>query len=375
MEKKSKKTGKFSIRELRNCILSTYSGEIIEEAKGFKIRCPWHWPDNNPSCMVFYGTGLFYCVVCHGDKPKGKRGVGPYKAFQALGMDEDKARNIFIKGAGSLMSADLEPSHLPDLMAISGTSGTNAIKPLPESKVAAREPWPKWWGFRDVDCLTMQQKWFADRFAPEKVYLKKERLPRLSLSIGGAERFLDTRHLDYLKAEVCLRLSSMVKSKTINSPGLNLDPDKVRPKVAGMFGLVGNRLEEGCRGVLLVEGPYDAIRTLQSIHEIGGGLEVIALLGTPQWDNIRRQIRMHLLSAMTKKGIPLILAFDNDNAGRKLTATAIETLQEDLFPPRLIKRLEYPQHIKDPGDLSSEILLAALSEIESKIQSRKRLVN
>jgi hypothetical protein len=339
-------------KTLKTCISSVYSGPIKEEGKGIKIRCPWHSPDNNPSCLVFYGSGLFYCVVCHGDKPKGKRGVGPYKAFQELGMSESKARSIFIDGDNRL-SLDLEPSHLPDLNLLDSPKSTRR-KILPKSKVVSREPWPKWWGFRDIDCKTLQQQWCIDRVNPEKVYMERERLPRISLSIGGHEKGKDTKHPDYLKSEVCLRLSSSAKAKTINSPGLTLDPEVTRPQVATMFGLINNKLASNCRGLILVEGPYDCIHLLQHIHDprIGGGFEVVALLGTPQWDNIRRQIQTYIQRDMLNRKIPIILAFDHDAAGKKLTKTAIETLLEDYLPASLLKVLNYPQKVKDPGDLS-----------------------
>ena len=263
-----------------------------------------------------------------------------------------------------MLSADLEPSHLPDLSTFS-----SATKVLPPSKVVSREPWPKWWAFRDVNCKTMRQQWFLDRFEPEKVHLVKERLPRLSLAIGGSERFKNKEHPDYLRSEVALRLSSAVKSKTINSPGLNLDPDVSRPVPASLFGLVNNRLSDGCQGVVLVEGPYDCMHVLQLVHGLGC-FDVVALLGTPQWDNARRQLKLYIQAEMIKRDIPYILAFDHDKAGDKLTETARACMAEDFVPPHLIQTLDYPREVKDPGLLMLKDFSAGMEKLQHRLARR-----
>lgn len=338
--------------KLKELLIEYYRGPIRDDGSGFRIRCPWH-DDHNPSCNVFYGSGKFFCFVCHGDKKKGERGVRPYHAFQALGMPEAKARQLFLQGTGTLYSDTIVFGRAPSLD--DPVLPTMKFQPKPRvEKVGSRSPWPLYWGFRGLKYATLTAPWFKKRFDPSKVTLVNEKIPRIALAIGGSEAYKDTENTDYLRHEVFLRLSSSVKVKAINSPGLNFDHNIICPRSATLFGLVNNKLSKGSRGLFLVEGPYDALHIYQHIYrpEIGGKFDVVALLGTPQWHKVFDQLRAFLLLEMRKKGIPLILAFDNDMAGRKLIKTAVNDLKcECLIPEERLKILNYPSHFKDPGDL------------------------
>jgi len=236
-----------------------------------------------------------------------------------------------------------------------------------EEKVVSRAEWPKFWGFRDIDYVTMTAGWFRKRFDPTLIKLRKERLPRIALAVGGAEKYKDTTQAFYLRHEVFLRLSSAVKPKAANSVGLSLDPDIVSPPSASLFGLVNNKVKKDCLGIFFVEGPYDCLRLLQHIYRLPepycGRFEVVALLGTPQWYNVLRQFEMFILPGL--KDAPIILAFDNDNAGTKVTATAIRNLQDLCYlPTSRLRILSYPQAIKDPGDLSYEDFCSCLRALQ-----------
>jgi hypothetical protein len=352
---KAKKIDRSKLKEL---LLEVYHGEFKEDAYGLKIRCPWHSPDNNPSCVVFHGSGIFHCLVCHGDKQKGHRGVNAYRGFLALGMPESRARQLFILGdPNALADTRLKTSRLPSLDEPMSDTLSLVKKEVLEDKVVQRASWPKNWGFRDIDYATMTETWFVDRFEPTKVILKRERLPRIALSVGGAYRFKATwkpRH------EVYLRLSSAVKPKAANSIGLTLDSDLAHH--ASLFGLINNKISPNSRGIILVEGPYDAIHTLQHIHspEVGGGFDVIALLGTPQWASVCKQLLDIVLPQAPN--IPIILAFDHDKAGQKLTKSALDVLQSGFISRERLKVLDYPSTIKDPGDLPFAPFLTSFSE-------------
>ena len=353
---------KIDPRRLKELLFEVYQDVIKEDAQSFVIRCPWHQPDNNPSCVVFK-TGVFYCPVCHGDKPKGKRGVSPYLGFKALGMPEDRARRLFITGGDTAPTTLHAPR--PSLASYDTPFVRNTTPKVLEEKITARSPWPKDWGFRDIEYETMIAPWFTDRFAPTKVTLKKERIPRLALAVGGAGEFKPDKKLRH---EVYLRLSSAVKPKAANSVGLRLDPEV--PGFANLFGLINNRLCEDCKGVFIVEGPYDALLTHQHLYALGGGYEVIALLGSPQWSSCLKQIQESILPQMKQNNIPFILAFDNDPVGFKLTHNAIKDLQTSCYLPKArIKILAYPLSIKDPGELSLETFSLCFKKcIENKIE-------
>gem|GEM_PF-6104563 len=328
---------------------------VVKNPKGFNICCPWH-DDHNPSCTVFYGTGIFCCFVCHGDRKKGKKGIPPVKGFMALGMSETRAKAIFL-GQGSSSDCDAplsfeRPPSLLDLTAVEEFELKKArTHKFREDKVVKREEWPKYWGFRSIDYSTLISPWFRDRFSPTKVFLKKETLPRIAFAIGGAEEYKDIDHPNYLRHEVYLRLSTSVKAKAINSIGLNLDLDVTDPLPATLFGLINNKLRPNCRGVILVEGPMDAMVCLQHIHRLNYDLDVIALLGTPQWSNVLMQLKMYIIPQM-KDTVPFILAFDHDAAGSKLTCNAIKDIQSEFyFSETRIKILDYPADKKDPGDV------------------------
>jgi hypothetical protein len=344
---------KIANSKLRELLAKHCRGPVNAESAGFQIRCPWH-DDRNPSCMVFYGSGAFFCFICHGDKKKGHRGVGPYRGFKALGMPDAEAKRLFLsQEEGGPFVPLLSPS-LPK----------PEVKKPKVDQVSSREPWPGRWGFRELTRETMASPWFRNRFDPTKVVLSGERLPRLALAVGGAEAFKDTKAAKYTRHEVYLRLSSAVKKKAVNSTGLTLDTD--RKGHATLFGLVDNRLSKGSRGLILVEGPYDAMLLCQHIRraEIGGSFDVAALLGTSQWPRVLDILKIRLLPEMEKKGIPLLLAFDNDSAGFKLTKTAITDLTDLNSTCRLtdarLKMLSYPMSVKDPGEMPFDVFVQSL---------------
>lgn len=348
---------KLDTEKLRELLGEYVKGSIKSENAGFKICCPFH-SDNNPSCIVFYGSGTFFCFVCHGDLKKGQRGCSAYKGFVALGMPEDKAKRLFLKGG---LHDDLSFSRLPSF------DSPQVSKPkVVTNKVIKRDPWPENWCFRDIDYSTISSPWFQKRFSPEKVVLKKERIPRFSMQVGGHESYKDTTHKNYLRHEVYLRLSTSVKVKAVNSSGLHFDLQGGGYLPATLFGLINNKLTKGCRGVILTEGPYDCIHAYQHIYrpEIGGKFDVIALLGTPQWPNVFEQLQTYIFPQMEKRKIPLILAFDNDKAGRKLTKTAIIDLKTKCyFTDDKVKVLNFPLSVKDIGDIPFEDFHNCLSSL------------
>lgn len=326
------KIDKSTIRDL----LRQYGkGPCLAVSKGFQICCPWH-DDRNPSCMVFH-SGVFYCMVCHGSR--GEKGVSPHKGFIALGMPQERAKRIFISGTEPNIKTSIYPS-LEDLKI--------KPKPNPEAAIKSRDSWPKDWGFRHVHYATIIAPWFQRRFHPTRVTLMGDRLSRIAFVVGGIK---DTDDPKYVKHEVYLRLSTFQEPKVINSKALTFDPNVKDYLPATLFGLIDNRIRRNSRGIFITEGPYDTIHLLQLLMSAGESYDVIGLLGIPHWANVLKQLEQVIIPKAIEMEIPFILAFDNDDAGRKITKTACADLRR-LLPERLIKRFEYPAAIKDVGDLS-----------------------
>ncbi len=338
-------------------LLQEYSCSVQPSSKGFKICCPWH-DDRNPSCVVFYKTAIFYCFVCHGDQLQGHRGASAYTGFVKLGMSKNRARDIFLLTSSSASNRHLDFTQLPSLDQLQ-SMGKKHYK----EQVVSREAWPADWGFRQVSCNTLSAQWFQDRFSPTQVVLVNERHPRIALAVGGSEEFKNIKEKNYLRQEVHLRLCSAVKSKVINTRGMNLDPDVKEPRHATLFGLINNQLNDNCRGVFLVEGPYDAIHLLQHIYnKCDGRYEVIALLGTPQFEKCFKQLQSAIIPKIIKRDIPIILAFDNDSAGIKLTKKALLALQNHCYlTSSSLKILQYNK--KDPGELTADDFLSSIASL------------
>jgi len=355
---------------LRSLLVEYSKGEIKTTNKGFLVCCPWH-EDQNPSCVVFFKTGNFHCFLCHGDQPKGHRGASAYKGFIKLGMPKERAQAIFLSGKAD---THIDPNLTPSLDSFDVTIPKLAKKPNQRTnQVLERKPWPKFWGFRELLDTTMTAPWFLERFEPMWVLLKRERHPRIALAIGGAESTKNTKAKGYLRQEVYLRLNSAVRNKAVNTYGLNLDPEVKNPIHATLFGLVNNQLSKDCRGLILVEGPYDGLHLLQHIHgpEIGGGFDVVSLLGTPQFDNCLNQLYLDIIPELVQRNIPIILAFDNDKAGYKLTKAAAEAFQTKCYLPEgLLKILPYPRKIKDPGLLSLATFIMCLEQLGFDLQNK-----
>lgn len=318
-----------------------YAGPIKRTDQAFVIRCPWH-SDANPSCNIFSKSGVFFCWRCHFGKNKG---VSALEGFKALGVPDSELEKV--KQQEELRALEFKPQTIffeesqDQLGETPNPSTTLEI----QDQVILREDWPKFWAFRQINYSTFEDPKFQERFTPSLVTLSTklgpERLPRLSLSLAN---------LRGNPSEVYLRLSSEQQPKAVNARGLDLTRSDLLP-----LGFPPSLLSSSAwpSFIILVEGPYDALRSYQHLAAMGLStkVEVGAILGTGQWGHAWRD--KFLLDYLQKFKGTLVLAFDADEAGFQLTRQVIIDLSMYISKDRL-KILNWKTPAKDPGDLSLE---------------------
>jgi hypothetical protein len=307
-------------------LLQKYARNGIVEAKrrGWNVLCPFHH-DSKPSCLVF-PTGVFTCYPC-------RRAWSPMEAFRKLGVPEHVVAEHWGRNAQTNVE-HLRP--LPTLEELAAEPETSE----PRVGVHQREPWPTGWTFRGLEDTFLRGP--AAPYEPTLVRLwhlrnkqrEVERFPRLALKV-------------YPEHEVYLRLSSQQPEKVYNSSGLDMKDPAVLP-----FGLTSWRLTPEFKAIIVVEGPYDAMRTKQNLSNMGSPwyetTYVTALLGVGQWKAFREKFELWLLPQFRTQR--LILAFDNDEPGEQLTAEALVDLDRSLMF-RNVSVMNYDAH--DPGDLET----------------------
>lgn len=378
-----------------------YTGPMSQNKKSFTICCPWH-EDQNPSCQIYKDTGVFRCWTCHGDS----KGVDPYRGFKALGMPEFEAKEIFIKRHEIEEPLDFkselpriqdlvvnefeDPLEIEDIneyikaltweIECSSERDTQEIWKQREyletvrdimikweeenTLVASRREWEKTDGnngnYRGILYETLKGKEFQDIYRPTVVKLQmNEPEERLALRIGNST---------YFEVFVRQKQDSVLKVKSINQKGLTFKPGEIE-SVAMPFGIERWDFVEDCKGLFITEGPYDCLRVHQHILQNSLKFRVLALLGTPNTQDIFEILERNILYKMYNKKIPLILALDHDEAGMKATALFMKLYEEffnevDLRAKKMkdyIKIFPYPLGIGDPGDLEAKAFLNALN--------------
>jgi len=305
-----------SQRDQMRGILEVYAEEVVEDAAGWKICCPFH-NDSRPSCTVFYGSGVFSCFSCGAKQ-------SPVKGLIKLGVPEEHVKDIF-----EVKEDDSQIRRIKSLLELEEPTPPKQ----PTIGIIDREPWVPGWAFRKI----------RSEFLLEQLDLKPE-LVRLWIRNRqgkiNQERF-QRLSLAYTDHALFLRLSSEQKVRVFNSPGLQL-ADPILPP----FGLPSFKVSKALAGIFIVEGPYDLLRTRQHLYDLGisNHFAVVALLGVSQWQSFLIKYELRLQS--TCGNIPLLFALDNDDAGNALLIKAQKDLAR-LQAPSLV--FQYPG--KDPGDL------------------------
>lgn len=309
--------------------LHAYGKQVRLQGNGhFKLCCPWH-EDNDPTCILFVDTGIFYCFSCHADKSKGKRGVPLSNGLVKLGVP-DKEINAIIRDAAEL-----------ELLQAEDFSPAGQLEEEVQEKkltITDRRGWPPNWSFRGI------RPDYLARFDANLTTINQEPLPRLEL------------FLPHRGPGIYLRLSSSVQPKTWNDFGLFT-------KAAQPFGTLPTdwKLAKDALGIVLVEGAYDALKLSQHIFDHFGSdsrLPVVALLGSPGWPTYFKEkfLTFLLPQFCTKPALKVFLALDPDDAGEKMAERILHDLVlDDWFLQRSqVVRILFPRNITDPGELTFE---------------------
>ena len=359
--------------------------------KAVMVLCPWH-EDTHPSCNIYLDTGTFFCWTC------GKAKSAPfYEGMVALGVPPLELTNINVN-TKEIIYKRIEDTHDPSIVKDKWNEQILKIT----QKVKSRSTLPvEWSGFRDVDSSTLNHPWFYERIDPSFVFLADlqratqiSRLPRIGFRLGG--RSSNCLH------EVYLRSSKLDSIKTINTIGLSyeyknrlnsyralsqLEPpekEKYIPLFPPFFGLSLKNpdkfrcgtLDPHTNALFLVEGAYDWAYLTQChmrLREINGCkdkvFETISILGTPHVNSfVDLMYNSPLYASLVTKGIPLIVAFDHDDAGDKAGEELKEILSTNGFPTKLLKFLNYPKvrdgkKIKDPADMNFSEYMTSIKEL------------
>lgn len=312
-----------------------YHGPVKRTDQAFVICCPWH-ADSSPSCNIFSKSGVFFCWRCHFGKNKG---VSPTEGFSALGVPINELERYKQQAELTAIEFQLQPlwGHQEEI-----DIPTTSLEV--RDQVICFEPWPRFWGFRDVHSSTMEDPRVQSRFNPRLVSLNTklgpERLPRLSLNLANSEGS---------PSEVFLRLSSEQQPKAVNAKGMNLRRPDLLP--LGFDPKLLHATASWPDYLILVEGPYDALKTYEHLILLGmtDRVEVGAILGTGQWGHAWRE--KFLVSYLPRMKGTLVLGFDADEAGFNLTRQVILDLKM-YIPKERLKIFHWRGRAKDPGDLS-----------------------
>jgi len=322
-------------------LLRTYAGgEVISSSKGYSICCPFH-NDSDPSCTVFYESGVFSCFSCGAIKSL-REGLEklkvPDSVLSKFETDKDEKEKLDLKPLSIESSLDAPKEKIPGNLAID---------------VLTKEPWIADWGYRAIraENLSSSVSYIGRVLEPSLVRLSllvrgkthQERFSRLGLKVG--------EHWVYL------RLSTEQKFRVYNSQGLN----QKNPKQP-IFGLQDFKLPKKQAGIILVEGPYDLMRTIQNLEDLKlkEHFTVMSLLGVSHWSSFLSKLELRFLPQLGDT--PLIFAFDNDKAGKSLTASALTDCRHKLLLPRK-QLLTLKYGAPDPGDLDAMGLKQALLDL------------
>lgn len=297
---------------------------MMVKGKDFLIRCPFH-ADNNPSCGVDRHTGVFKCFSCGA-------GGGWNKLAKQLGMER-------LGWKGDKRPRDVHIETLTDEVARSLTKA-GIIDPNQRRQEKSRplvSPWSETDTWRGLDGA------FLAGVGCVRVIDLKRNVLRIGLPVRTAH--------DELLGYTC-RAIEPADAEPKYAP---LAADRVTwrakelPANIALF-LVDRAVDESWDRLVLVEGPFDALR-LYSM-----GIPAMAILGTSNWNKQK---------AATVVGLGLwagvIVMMDNDRSGHEAQARVLDDLKGNV---RAIG-LRLPDGVKDPGSMTD----AQIRWLKKKLRS------
>ena len=290
--------------------------EVYTKGKDHLIICPFH-ADSSPSCGVDRYGGFFKCFACGA-------GGGWNKLADRLGMEKLK----FEREAGRIGDAGIQHASDDTVRALT-KMGVDPAKR--EKKGDINQPLVETW--------PVTREWRG--------------LTGASLANVGCIRVLDLRHnVERIGLPVRAPMGDVLgytcRAITPEDAEPKYTPlaadrvtwrDKELPARDALF-LVDRVLKENWDRIVLVEGPYDALK-LYCV-----GIPAVAILGTNNWT----AQKAGSIKGLGLRGVAVMM--DNDRSG----AEAQLQILHDLSTAMKVTSLRLPPGCKDPGDLSPKQL-------------------
>lgn len=286
---------------------------VVPKGKDFLIVCPFH-ADSNPSCGVDRYRGVFRCFSCGAGGGWNK--LAAKLGMERLGRQEKQATDVDIASLKEGMSRALSKA------------GVKAPTTRKEKHRPLVEQWPL---ERDWRGLTGP---FLMALGCVRVIDLKHNVERIGLPVRQATGELlgyTCRAIDPADAEP--KYTPLSADRT----GWR---EKELPAREALF-LVDRVLTEGWDKLVIVEGPYDALRLYAA------GVPAVAILGTNNWTDIKRST----LTGLGLSGVAVLM--DNDKSGWAAQPKIIESLRAQV---RTVG-LALPSSVKDPGGMTEKHLL------------------
>jgi hypothetical protein len=286
--------------------------DMMVRGKDFLIRCPFH-ADNNPSCGVDRLTGVFKCFSCGAGGGWNK--LAKQLEMERLGWKGDGKKRDFKAGA---MKDDLTRALTKAGVVDPSRQKVEKVRPLVE-------PWPEYVEWRGLDGS------FLSRLGCIKVVDLKHNVMRIGLPV----RTTDEEILGY----TC-RAVDPADAEPKYTP---LAADRITwrakelPANVSLF-LVDRAMEEDWDSVVLVEGPFDALKLYAA------GIPALAILGTNNWTPQKAAIILGL-------GLSTVFVMmDNDKSGWEAQSRIVKELGSSIKTVGL----RLPDGLKDPGGMSAK---------------------
>lgn len=302
--------------------------QLIPEVSSyhFSIRCPFH-DDRNPSMSVDLETGKFFCFGC-----------------EAIGDAFD-----FVRRAEPELTELQACIHLSKILKskeFANMSFKVSKKRQRNNKQLAIEAKDYYYGLSKTDWKNVdsEEEWILE-------YMENRGFNAQTLNRCGAKINYNKVYpiifpmLDNgkFKGWVCRTTNKRVEKNLAKY--LYNDGFHKRTTVVGDY--------EGKKIIAVTEGYMDRLKMVQY-----GVNDVVALLG---WHISDEQI-----NKLKESGVELVIsALDNDECGEKGTE-----LLKKYFP---VVRFQYPNGVKDPGEMDRKTFLKCYNETKTEVEKWKRL--
>lgn len=296
---------------------------VVDKGKDYLIICPFH-PDTSPSCGVDKYRGFFKCFACnaggHWNKLAAKLGM------EKLAWQKSKATDSSVEELRDGMSRALMKAGVQDPSRMLKVKHRPLVAPWPTGRI--------WRG--------LSGEFLSGRIGCILVNDLRNNVERIGLPVRQATGELlgyTCRAIDPADAEP--KYIPLAADRT----GWR---DKELPAGDSLF-LVDKALTEGWDRLVVVEGPYDALKLY------AGGVPAVAILGTNNWT----ATKVGILTGLGLSAVAVMM--DNDNSGWDAQPRVIGSLKHSVKTVGLA----LPPSVKDPGGLSKKQVAWVKNRLDS----------